>query len=62
MPALSAFTYRIVSVSIVAATLSVRHAGCLAHDETRSALAAFHAEADIALRGSCQVGTGGGAS
>lgn len=62
VPASSAFTYSIVSVSIVAATLIVRHAVCLAHDESRSALAAFHAEAVITIRGGCQVGTGRGAS
>lgn len=59
---LSAFSYRIVSAEIVAATPVVRHARSLAHDETLSALAAFHAVGHVAVRGGRQVAAGGGAS
>lgn len=46
---LGAFSYRIVSAKIVAATLVVGHARSLAHYETLSALAAFHAVGFVAV-------------
>lgn len=59
---LNAFSYRIVSAEIVAATFVVRHAQSLAHDEALSALAAFHAVVRVAVGGGRKVAAGGGAS